>query len=113
MAGVIHQSLKNIIQSPVTNIYHEQKGENFEFKLYDANAKFNELPGNYDKIDKDKFYSILHEFLSKHNYPAGSSSRYREEIKNGIMDGHAFSLLEVENVHIYGEEQRVIKMFNP
>ena len=32
------------------------EGENFEFKLYDANAKFNELPGNYIKIDQDKFY---------------------------------------------------------
>jgi hypothetical protein len=99
VAGVIHQALKNIIQSPVANIYHEQKGENFEFKLYD-DAAFNELPGNYTKIDQDKFYSILHEFLSKHHYPAGSSSRYPDEIKNGIMGGHAFSLLEVEKVHI-------------
>lgn len=112
MAGVIHQALKNIIQSPVANIYHEQKGENFEFKLYD-DAAFNELPGNYTKIDQDKFYSILHEFLSKHHYPAGSSSRYPDEIKNGIMSGHAFALLEVEKVQNFGEEHRVVKMFNP
>jgi hypothetical protein len=111
--GVIHRSLKNLIQSPVTNILHEQRGENFEFKLYDVNAKFNELSGNYTKIDQDKFYSILHEFLSKHHYPAGSSSRYPDEIKNGIMSGHAFALLEVEKVHIFGEDQRVVKMFNP
>ena len=49
MAGVIHQAMKNIIQSPITNIYHEKiVGENtFEFKLYDVNAKFNEISGNF------------------------------------------------------------------
>lgn len=104
--------MKNIIQSPVTNIQHELKGENFVFKLY-GDTEFNELSGNYTKIEQDKFYQILHEFLSKHHYPAGSSSRYPDEIKNGIMSGHAFALLEVEKVHIFGEEQRVVKMFNP
>jgi len=29
------------------------------------------------------------------------------------MSEHAFALLEVEKVHILGEEQRVVKMFNP
>ena len=56
---------------------------------------------------------MLKALFKDKKYPAGCSSNFSGNTHYGIMPGHAFSLLEVNEINIDDQIINVAKIFNP
>lgn len=67
-----------------------------------------------DQKDVDKFWSIL-KAADHRKFSMMAASHGQGEVENseGVISGHAYSLIEIHEIEKDGEEVRILKLRNP